>query len=255
MSTDNQHEVASPKDLDISEWLESMDINRLPSNMINSNQHEVASVEEFNIGERVASMNINGHPPVSMTTSNEYENANHEDFDVGEPFESMDINHITLGMGTLNHDESLLLQDLNLENYWLLPTDINSFPPSMSIENNHANANANVEGSDLGEWLQSEELDHALSNMTTGNPYENANLEDLDIGDWVEHLRVTALTLDGHAFVVDRGIPQSVIDELFQLFYRETPVKYEEIPEHLKAYEVSVGSIERHQNLWNVLSA
>ncbi|KAJ5507305.1 hypothetical protein N7527_009448 [Penicillium freii] len=49
------------------------------------------------------------------------------------------------------------------------------------------------------------------------------------------------ICLDGHQFHINYNIPQDVTDELMELFGRVPQITYEEIPNHLKAYEVRSG--------------
>ncbi|CAL5871814.1 uncharacterized protein PFLUO_LOCUS6067 [Penicillium psychrofluorescens] len=45
-----------------------------------------------------------------------------------------------------------------------------------------------------------------------------------------------ALSIDGHVFRINYDVPKEITEELEELFDRDE--KYEEIPEHLKAYEI-----------------
>lgn len=53
------------------------------------------------------------------------------------------------------------------------------------------------------------------------------------------------LCLDGHQFHINYDIPQDVTDELMELFFRTPEITYEEIPNHLKAYEVGLVNLLR----------
>ncbi|KAJ5360091.1 hypothetical protein N7517_009282 [Penicillium concentricum] len=47
--------------------------------------------------------------------------------------------------------------------------------------------------------------------------------------------------LDGRQFRINQGIPQDVADKLEELFDQFSEVKYEQVPSHLKAYQMGTG--------------
>ncbi|KAF5580586.1 uncharacterized protein FSUBG_13346 [Fusarium subglutinans] len=49
------------------------------------------------------------------------------------------------------------------------------------------------------------------------------------------------VSIDGHRFHINYGVPQEVTDKLYALFDQDD-VKYEDIPDGLKAYEVKEDS-------------
>ncbi|GIJ98634.1 hypothetical protein Aspvir_000752 [Aspergillus viridinutans] len=47
-----------------------------------------------------------------------------------------------------------------------------------------------------------------------------------------------ALCIDGHLFRINYDVPEEITEQLWELYDRDA--KYEEIPEHLKAYETEM---------------
>lgn len=45
------------------------------------------------------------------------------------------------------------------------------------------------------------------------------------------------ICLDGHRFYINYEVPQHITDQLNALFEQDEEVKYEDIPEEVKAYE------------------
>ncbi|RSL91474.1 hypothetical protein CEP52_014225 [Fusarium oligoseptatum] len=54
----------------------------------------------------------------------------------------------------------------------------------------------------------------------------------------LKEVEADIVCLDGHRFRINYGVPQHVTDKLDALFWQDEEVKYEDIPEELKAYEV-----------------
>lgn len=52
------------------------------------------------------------------------------------------------------------------------------------------------------------------------------------------NVKADIVSLDGHQFRVNYDVPQGITDRLYGLFWQDEEVKYEDIPEDLKAYEV-----------------
>ncbi|KAJ5199158.1 hypothetical protein N7491_000282 [Penicillium cf. griseofulvum] len=74
--------------------------------------------------------------------------------------------------------------------------------------------------------------------MTTEQRFETQPAES---GRELRSLKPDIVCLDSHQFRINYSIPQDVTDELEKLFDRVPEIKYEEIPNHLKAYEVGSG--------------
>ncbi|KAI1469823.1 uncharacterized protein F4812DRAFT_420483 [Daldinia caldariorum] len=52
------------------------------------------------------------------------------------------------------------------------------------------------------------------------------------------------ICLDEHKFRIHYDVPQAITDRLYELFNRDDEVKYEDIPDDLKEYEVRDPSEE-----------
>lgn len=59
----------------------------------------------------------------------------------------------------------------------------------------------------------------------------------------IRSVKPDIVCLDGHQFRINYGVPQNVTDELEELFYQVPEVKYTDIPNHLKAYEVESDNV------------
>lgn len=55
----------------------------------------------------------------------------------------------------------------------------------------------------------------------------------------LENVKPDVVCLDGHRFRINHGVPQHITDRLDALFWQDEEVKYEDIPEELKTYEVN----------------
>ncbi|KAJ5398641.1 hypothetical protein N7465_009130 [Penicillium sp. CMV-2018d] len=68
-----------------------------------------------------------------------------------------------------------------------------------------------------------------------------ATEQRFETGGALRSVKPDILCLDGHQFHINYDTPQDVTDELMELFDRVPEITYEEIPNHLKAYEVRSG--------------
>lgn len=62
--------------------------------------------------------------------------------------------------------------------------------------------------------------------------------EEIDKRGGLESVPCDIICLDGHRFHVNYDVPQHITDQVEALFWGDKEVRYEDIPEELKAYEV-----------------
>ena len=62
-------------------------------------------------------------------------------------------------------------------------------------------------------------------------------------GPPLHSLKPDIVCLDGHQFRINYGVPKEVTEQLEALFIQEPEVKYDSIPDHLKAYEVGIDVV------------
>ncbi|KAF4991471.1 hypothetical protein FGRMN_7782 [Fusarium graminum] len=60
---------------------------------------------------------------------------------------------------------------------------------------------------------------------------------EIDKRGGLESVPFDIISLDGHRFRVNYDVPQHITDQIEALFWGDTDVKYEDIPDELKAYE------------------
>ncbi|KAM0186594.1 hypothetical protein ACHAPI_011618 [Fusarium lateritium] len=61
--------------------------------------------------------------------------------------------------------------------------------------------------------------------------------KEIDKRGGLESVPVDIISLDGHRFHVNYDVPQHITDQIEALFWGDKEVKYEDIPDELKAYE------------------
>lgn len=60
-----------------------------------------------------------------------------------------------------------------------------------------------------------------------------------------------SLYLDGHLFCINYNVPEEITQQLEELYNRN--VKYDEIPEHLKAYEAEMRDSQKSISVMTIL--
>lgn len=73
--------------------------------------------------------------------------------------------------------------------------------------------------------------------MATEQPRDSQRTGD---GPPLRSVKPDIVCLDGHQFRINYDVPQEVTDQLETLFMQDSEVKYDDIPDHLKAYEVEI---------------
>lgn len=71
--------------------------------------------------------------------------------------------------------------------------------------------------------------------------------KEIDRRGGLESVPFDIICLDGHRFHVNYDVPQHITDQIQALFWGDEEVKYEDIPEELKAYEEKGD--EKEENL------
>jgi hypothetical protein len=61
--------------------------------------------------------------------------------------------------------------------------------------------------------------------------------KEIDRRGGLESVPCDIICLDGHRFHVNYDVPQHITDQIEALFWGDKEVRYEDIPEELKAYE------------------
>ncbi|KAF5675172.1 hypothetical protein FHETE_2591 [Fusarium heterosporum] len=61
---------------------------------------------------------------------------------------------------------------------------------------------------------------------------------EIDRRGGLESVPFDIISLDGHRFRVNYDVPQHITDQIEALFWGDEDVKYDDIPDELKAYEV-----------------
>ncbi|KAF5580782.1 hypothetical protein FPCIR_10490 [Fusarium pseudocircinatum] len=68
---------------------------------------------------------------------------------------------------------------------------------------------------------------------------------EVDRRGGLESVAPNIVCLDGHRFRVNYDVPQHITERLEALFWGDKEVRYEEIPEELKAYEEKDGDKDK----------